>query len=364
MQTPKAYVIELSERMTKLYNDISQQSKYAEWQLDRVSVNIASQHPTIDVLIEADNESQITLPDMRAFERAIEDGKFAITVTLSTHDWSYDELEYYDTIVASNARYEEQMELFEQAPAFELPEGEKLYISEIEYSYLGSDGAQWRLSEIEPRTIDELQTNHPTTFNILKVAARRTGQQLEKLPELKPITPEEISGHLKRMHKAVALSPKAVKPLKQHHFYRVDKGCPRRQQFYHVVECFGNYPMLNNNMDTLAKTKGVWTTQAVNPIMWSLSSLWDDSYTHYNVRRRHEHFSNNMFPHITTGWVSLTPNAIADVKSSPYCDGHEVYITDENGTLIAWGYTDDTVKDFVSDVKQFLQSYGNCAITG
>lgn len=69
MQTPKAYVIELSERMTKLYNDISQQSKYAEWQLDRVSVNITSQHPTIDVLIEADNESQITLPDMRVFVR-------------------------------------------------------------------------------------------------------------------------------------------------------------------------------------------------------------------------------------------------------------------------------------------------------
>ena len=180
MQAPKAYVIELSERMTKLYNDISQQAKYADWRLDRVSVNITSQHPTIDVLVEADNESQITLPDMRVFERAIEDSKFAITVTLSTHDWSYGELEYYDTTVASNARYEEQMELFEQPPAFELPEGEKLYISEIKYSYLGGDGARWSLSEIDPRTIDELQANHPTTFNILKVAARRTGQQIEK----------------------------------------------------------------------------------------------------------------------------------------------------------------------------------------
>lgn len=362
MQTPKAYVIELSERMTKLYNDISQQAKYADWRLDRVSVNITSQHPTIDVLIEADNESQITLPDMRVFERAIEDSKFAITVTLSTHDWSYGELEYYDTIVASNARYEEQMELFEQPPAFELPEGEKLYISESKYSYLGGDGARWSLSEIDPRTIDELQANHPTTFNILKIAARRTGQQIEKLPELKPITPEEISGHLNRMHKAVALSPKAVKPLKQHHFYRVDKSCSRRQQFYHVVECFGNYPMLNNNMDTLGKTKGVWTTQAVNPIMWSLSSLWDDSYTHYSVRRRHEHLSNTVFPHITEGWVSLTPNAIADVKSNPHGDGHEVYIADENGTLIAWGYTYDTVEDFISDVEQFLHLYGKCAI--
>ena len=359
MQTPKAYVIELSERMTRLYNDINQQAKYAEWRLDRVSVNITSQHPTIDVLIEADNESQITLPDMRVFERAIEDSKFAITVTLSTHDWLYGELEYYDTIVASNARYEEQLDT-DQEPAFELPDDEKPYISDINYTCFGKD--RWRLNEIDPRTIDELQANHPTTFNILKVAARRTGQQIEKLPELKPITPEEISGHLKRMHKAVALSPKAVKPLKQHHFYRVDKSCSRRQQFYHVVECFGNYPMLNNNMDTLGKTKGVWTTQAVDPIMWSLSSLWDDSYTHYNVRRRHEHFSNTVFPHITEGWVSLTPNAIADVKSNPHGDGHKVYIADENGTLIAWGYTYDTVEDFVSDVEQFLQSYGKCAI--
>lgn len=172
MQTPKAYVIKLSERMTKLYNDISQQSKYADWQLDRVSVNITSQHPTIDVLIEADNESQITLPDMRVFEHAIEDKKFAITVTLSTQDWSYDELEYYDTIIASNARYEEQVSLFEQAPAFELSEGEKVYISEIKYSYLGGNDAQWRLSKIEPRTIDELQASHPTTFNIIKVHTR------------------------------------------------------------------------------------------------------------------------------------------------------------------------------------------------
>lgn len=362
MQTPKAYVIELSERMTKLYNDINQQAKYADWRLDRVSVNITSQHPTIDVLIDADNESQITLPDMRVFERAIEDGKFAITVTLSTHDWSYDELEYYDTIVASNARYEEQMELFEQAPAFELPEGEKMYVSEIEYSYLGSDGAQWRLSKIEPRTIDELQANHPTTFNILKVAARRTGQQLEKLPELKPITPEEISGNLKRMHKAVALSPKAVKPLRQHHFYRVDKSCSRRQQFYHVVECFGNYPMLTNGLDTLGKTKGVWTTQAVSPTLWSLDNLSDHSYTHYAVRRRHEHFSNTMFPHITQGWIALTPNKIADVKSHPYGDAFEVFITDEYGTMIACGYASTTVEDFVSDVEQFLHLYGKCGI--
>lgn len=360
MQTPKAYVIELSERMEKLANDIRKQGQNANWQFDRVRVNITNPHPTIEVLLDADNESQITLPDMRAFSIAIDDEKFAIAITLSIPDWSYGELDYYDTLIAMNTRYDEREDLFEQAPAFELPEDEKPYTSDINYMCFGKD--KWRLSEIDPRTIDELQANHPTTFNILKVAARRTGQQIEKLPELKPITPEEISGHLKRMHKAVALSPKAVKPLKQHHFYRVDKSCSRRQQFYHVVECLGNYPMLNNNMDTLGKTKGVWTTQAVHPSMWSLTSLRDDSYTHYNVRRRHEHFSNTMFPHITDGWVSLTPHTITDVKSSSHCEGYEVYISDENGTLIAWGYTDDTVEDFVSDVEQFLQLYGKCAI--
>ena len=360
MQTPKAYVIELSERMEKLANDIRKQGQNANWQFDRVRVNITNPHPTIEVLLDADNESQITLPDMRAFSIAIDDEKFAIAITLSIPDWSYRELDYYDTLITMNTRYDEREDLFEQAPAFELPEDEKPYTSDINYMCFGKD--KWRLSEIDPRTIDELQANHPTTFNILKVAARRTGQQIEKLPELKPITPEEISGHLKRMHKAVALSPKAVKPLKQHHFYRVDKSCSRRQQFYHVVECLGNYPMLNNNMDTLGKTKGVWTTQAVHPSMWSLTSLWDDSYTHYNVRRRHEHFSNTMFPHITDGWVSLTPHTITDVKSSSHCEGYEVYISDENGTLIAWGYTDDTVEDFVSDVEQFLQLYGKCAI--
>ena len=347
--------------MTKLYNDIKQQAKYAEWRLDRVSVNITSQHPTVDVMIEAENESQITLPDMRVFERAIEDSKFAITVTLSTHDWSYGELEYYDTIVASNTRYEDQMTA-DQEPTFELLEGEKLYISEIKYSYLGGDSNRWQLSEIAPRTIDELQTKHPTTFNIIKVAARRTGQQVEKLPELKPITPEEISGHLVRLHNFVAAHPKAVKPLRQHHFYRVDKSCSRRQQFYHVVECFGNYPMLTNDLDTLGKTKGVWTTQAVSPTFWSLDNLSDHSYTHYAVRRRHEHFSNTMFPHITQGWVALTPNKIADVKSHPYGDAFEVFITDEHGAMIACGYASTTVEDFVSDVEQFLQSYGKCAI--
>ena len=362
MQTPKEYINELSERMNKLYNDINQQAKYTDWRLDRVSVNITSQHPTIDVMIEADNESQITLPDMRAFEHAIEDKKFAITVTLSTQDWSYDELEYYDTIIASNARYEEQVSLFEQAPAFELSEGEKVYTSEIKYSYLGGNDAQWRLSKIEPRTIDELQASHPTTFNIIKVASQRTGQQVAKLPKLKPITPEEISGYMIYMHNAVASAPKGVKPVKQHHFYRVDKSCSRRQQFYHVVECLGNYPILNNDMDTLGETKGVCTTQAVHPSMWSLSSLWDTSHTQYDVRRRHEHFSNTMFPHIADGWVSLTPHAITDIKSSSHGDGCEVYIADANGTLIAWGYTDCTVKDFVSDVEQFLRLYGKCAI--
>lgn len=366
MKTPKHYVMALLERMAALHNQIYRQGESADWRIDQVSVDITNPNLTIDIALEADETSCVTLPDMRAFERIIEDDTFAITITLLTHDWSYGEHEFIEDIIATNAKYDERMKDIsqgtEQESLFKLEEGEKTLITDITYTCAGENANVWRLHNVTPRLIDMLQSNHPTTYEILKIASRRTGQPLEKVPELKPITPEEISGHLRRMHKTIASASKEVMPLGQHHFYRVDKSCSRRQQFYHVVECLGNYPMLNNDMDTLGMTKGIWTTQAVHPSMWSLSGLWDTSYTHYNVRRRHEHFSNTMFPHIMEGWVSLTSNTIADMKSSTHCDGYEVYVADENGTLIAWGYTDDTVEDFVSDVEQFLQLYGKCAI--
>lgn len=362
MKTPVEHAKSIVRTSQLLYDDIRRISENKEWDITEVHVSPLDIAGVFHVYLSADSESQFTWADIKRIERVIQEHAYPIEcVVMMRMDVSYDDdfdIDEYEEVLVQNSAFRDYEDPGSASRGFNHPSG-GCPINDVELWYSG----RFRLDGTDVRDIAQY-ADDPIAMEIMNAVSAATGCPMENMPEVTPITPEEIAQHVHEI-KSLVYDVEGGNFETLDHRVKVSlsgDGNTRKRFCFHALSAVKRYEDFTRQLDK--DKRMIWNLDCPYILEYRFRT-YDYVHTHDVIGAKR---LTMLYDHYFKGYdeveVVLTeklPVGI-DIQYNYAQNGAtQVIILDEDYTPIATCTATENPDGFLRCVRTFLQDFGSCA---
>ena len=362
MKTPVEHAKSIVRTSQLLYDDIRRISENKEWDITEVHVSPLDIAGVFRVYLSADSESQFTWADIKQIERVIQEHQYPIEcVVMMRMDVSYDDdfdIDEYEEVLVQNGAFRNHEDGTADGRCFDHPEG-RCPINDVELWYSG----RFRLDGTDVRDIAQYASD-PIAMEIVRTVSAETGCLMDDMPEVTPITPEEITQHVREIKSLVYDVEGGNFETLDHRIKVVlsGDGDTRKRFCFYALSALTRYEDFTRQLD---KDKRM---------LWSLycPHILEYRFTNHQYTHTHDVIGAKrltmLYDHYFKGYdeveVVLTDKLPArlDIQYNYTSNGAaQVIILGDDYAPVATCFATEDPDGFLNRVRTFLQDFGSCA---
>lgn len=360
MNTPVEHAKSIVRTCQLLYDDIHRISKNREWGITEVQVSPLDIKGVFHVRLSADSDSQFTWSDIKQIEQVIQTYSYPIEcVVMIRMDVSYGDdfdIDEYEDVLVQNSAFRNYEDTGSVSRCFGHSSG-GCPMNDTELWYNG----RFRLAGTDLRDIEQYASD-PIAMEIMQTVSAATGCPMDNMPEVTPITPEEITKHVREIRDTLLAGRKATTINTEVGVRLTGEGSPNKKFYLRAISSTRDleYKNFENQLpDTL---RHLW-----NVTFPYVLSCQPATYMHLHTNdvlasRRLTQLHEEYFKHFDIVDVRLTTKPIThEFTEHSVGGGAKVILVAEDGSVIASGETDRYEDRFKDCVTRFLQDFGSCA---
>lgn len=360
--TPVEHAKSIVRTSQLLYDDIHRISEGKEWSITEVHVSPLDIAGVFRVYLSADSESQFTWADIKQIEQVIQARQYPIEcVVMMRMDVSYDDdfdIDEYEEVLVQNSAFRNHEDGVVVSQCFDHPEG-RCPINDAELWYNG----QFRLDGTDVRDIAQY-ADDPIAMEIMHAVSGATGCPMDDMPEVTPITPEEITQHVREIKSLVYDVESGNFETLGHRVKMVlsgDGNTHKRFCFY-ALSALKRYEDFTRQLDK--DKRMLWNLYCPHILEYRFTNH-DYAHTHDIIGAKR---LTMLYDHYFKGYndveVVMTEKRPCgqDIQYAYTENGAaQVIIFDEDYTPIATCTALENPDGFMKCVRTFLQDFGSCA---
>lgn len=361
MKTPIEHAKSIVRTSQLLYDDIHRISEGKEWSITEVQVSPLDIAGVFHAYLSADSESQFTWADIKQIERVTQEHEYPIEcVVMMCMDVNYDDdfdIDEYEDVLVQNSVFRNHEEGVVVSQCFDHPNG-RCPMNDVELWYNG----RFRLDGTDIRDIAQY-ADDPIAMEIMHAVSAATGCPMDNMPEVTPITPEEITQHVHEI-KSLVYNVEGNDFETLDHRVKValsgDGNTHKRFCFY-ALSALKRYEDFTRQLDK--DKRMMWNLYCPHILEYRFTNH-DYAHTHDVIgSKRLTMLYDKYFKGYDEVEVVLTeklPERI-DIQCNYTQNGSaQVIILDANYTPIATCTTTEDPDGFMGCVRKFLQDFGSC----
>ena len=360
MKTPIEHAKSIVRTSQLLYDDIHRISEGKEWSITEVQVSPLDIKGVFHVRLTADSDSQFTWSDIKQIEQVIQRCSYPIecvVVMLSNTNYDDDfDLDDYEEVLVQNSAFRNHEDGNHVNLCFNHPQG-RCPMNDTELWYNG----RFRLDGTDVHDIAQY-ADDPIAMEIMHAVSAATGCPMDNMPEVTPITPEEITKHVQEIRDTLLAGRKTTTVNTEVGVRLTGEGSPNKKFYLRAMSSTRDreYKNFENQLpDTL---RHLWNVTFPDVLSYQPATYMHLHTNDVLASRRLTQLHEEYFKHFDLVDVRLTTKPIAhEFTEHSVGGGVKVILVAEDGSVIASSETDRYEDRFKDCVTRFLQDFGSCA---